>query len=53
MMDIRMPELDGISALRQITAEPELAGVRVIMLTTFELRRVRLRCPAGRRGRDS
>ena len=37
MMDIRMPELDGISALRQITAEPELAGVRVIMLTTFEL----------------
>ncbi len=37
MMDIRMPEMDGISALRQITAEPELAGVRVIMLTTFEL----------------
>ena len=37
LMDIRMPELDGISALRQITAEPELAGVRVIMLTTFEL----------------
>jgi DNA-binding NarL/FixJ family response regulator len=36
-MDIRMPEMDGISALRQITAEPELAGVRVIMLTTFEL----------------
>ncbi len=37
LMDIRMPELDGISALRQITAEPDLAGVRVIMLTTFEL----------------
>jgi DNA-binding NarL/FixJ family response regulator len=37
LMDIRMPELDGISALRVITAAPELAGVRVIMLTTFEL----------------
>jgi len=37
LMDIRMPELDGISALRLITAAPELTGVRVIMLTTFEL----------------
>ena len=37
LMDIRMPELDGIAALRQITADPACAGVRVIMLTTFEL----------------
>ena len=37
LMDIRMPELDGIAALRQITADPDCAGVRVIMLTTFEL----------------
>jgi DNA-binding NarL/FixJ family response regulator len=37
LMDIRMPDLDGISALRQITADPALTGVRVIMLTTFEL----------------
>ena len=37
LMDIRMPELDGISALRQVTADPTLTGVRVIMLTTFEL----------------
>jgi DNA-binding NarL/FixJ family response regulator len=37
LMDIRMPDLDGISALRQVTADPALAGVRVIMLTTFEL----------------
>ena len=37
LMDIRMPDLDGISALRQITADPALSGVRVIMLTTFEL----------------
>ena len=37
LMDIRMPQLDGIAALRQIVADPDLAGVRVIMLTTFEL----------------
>jgi DNA-binding NarL/FixJ family response regulator len=37
LMDIRMPILDGIAALRLITADPELAAVRVIMLTTFEL----------------
>ncbi len=36
LMDIRMPVLDGISALRQITADPVLAAVRVVMLTTFE-----------------
>lgn len=37
LMDIRMPQLDGIAALRQIAADPDLAAVRVIMLTTFEL----------------
>ena len=37
LMDIRMPRLDGIAALRMIVGDPTLAGVRVIMLTTFEL----------------
>jgi len=37
LMDIRMPVLDGLSALREITAQPALAAVRVVMLTTFEL----------------
>ncbi len=37
LMDIRMPQLDGIAALRMIVGDPSLAGVRVIMLTTFEL----------------
>ena len=37
LMDVRMPELDGLAALRLIAADPALAGVRVIVLTTFEL----------------
>jgi DNA-binding NarL/FixJ family response regulator len=37
LMDIRMPVLDGIGALKEITADPKLTDLRVIMLTTFEL----------------
>ena len=36
LMDIRMPRLDGIEALRAVAADPTLAGVRVVVLTTFE-----------------
>lgn len=32
-----MPVLDGLAATRRITADPALADVKVIMLTTFEL----------------
>jgi DNA-binding NarL/FixJ family response regulator len=37
LMDIRMPRLDGIAATRAIAADPTLAGVRIVILTTFEL----------------
>ncbi|MFF8531199.1 response regulator [Streptomyces sp. SAS_267] len=37
LMDIRMPGTDGLAATRMITADPGLAHVRVVMLTTFEV----------------
>ena len=36
LMDLRMPEVDGLTATRRITADPALAAVRVVVLTTFD-----------------
>ncbi|MBV9133420.1 MAG: response regulator transcription factor [Chloroflexi bacterium] len=36
LMDIRMPHLDGIEATRSLAADPDLAAVHVLILTTFE-----------------
>ena len=36
LMDLRMPVLDGTAAVRAIRARPDLAGTRVLVLTTFD-----------------
>ncbi|MFF0483055.1 response regulator [Streptomyces sp. NPDC004435] len=37
LMDIRMPGTDGLQAAREIAADEQLAAVKVIILTTFDL----------------
>jgi DNA-binding NarL/FixJ family response regulator len=36
LMDIRMPDVDGLEATQRICGDEALAGVRVLILTTFE-----------------
>jgi DNA-binding NarL/FixJ family response regulator len=37
LMDIRMPDGDGLWATEQIAARPELADTHIVIVTTFEL----------------
>jgi len=37
LMDVRMPRLDGIAATAQICGDPQLAGTKVVVVTTYEV----------------
>jgi DNA-binding NarL/FixJ family response regulator len=37
LMDIRMPQVDGLEATRAIVSDPALHDVHIVILTTFEL----------------
>jgi DNA-binding NarL/FixJ family response regulator len=37
VMDLRMPGMDGLEATRAICADEDLAGVKVLVVTTFEI----------------
>jgi len=36
LMDLHMPEVDGVTATRLITSDPRLTATRVVVLTTFD-----------------
>ena len=36
LMDLRMPEVDGVTATRLIARDPRLAATKVVVLTTFD-----------------
>lgn len=46
LLDIRMPQVDGVEVLRQIKQDPELRKLPVIMLTTTDDPREVERCHA-------
>jgi DNA-binding NarL/FixJ family response regulator len=47
LVDIRMPDGDGLWATEQIVGDPGLAGLRIVIVTTFELDEYVARAIAG------
>lgn len=47
LLDIRMPDGDGLWATEQIVRDADLAGVRIVIVTTFELDEYVARAIAG------
>jgi two-component system cell cycle response regulator DivK len=43
LLDIQLPDMDGLSALGQLRAEPEMAAIPVVALTAFAMREDRER----------
>ncbi len=46
LLDLKMPKVDGHEVLRQIRAEPDLGGVKVVVLTSSDRERDRQLCAA-------
>jgi len=47
LMDIRMPGVDGLEATRRIAGDRSLDGVRLVMLTTYQVSASSCRCPGS------
>jgi two-component system cell cycle response regulator DivK len=47
LMDIRLPDMDGVSALQRLRAEPETKAIPVVALTAFVLQADRDRLSAA------